>query len=49
MFETQTVQTRVDELNRCRDRSWLSIEDEKRYGEANPGNMGDKLGGLVED
>lgn len=47
MFETQTVQTGVDESNRCRDRSWLSMEDEKRFGVANPVNIGEYNGGLV--
>jgi len=47
MFETQTAQTRVDETNRCRDRSWLSIEDEKRFGVVKTVDMGKYDGGLV--
>lgn len=47
MFDTQTVQSRIDELNRCRDGSWLSIEDEKRFGLANAEDIGEFNGGLV--
>lgn len=41
MFEAQTAFTRTDERNRCRDRSWLSTEDEKRFGVSNPVVMGE--------
>lgn len=36
MIETQTTQARMDESIRCRERSWLSMEDEKRFGVTNP-------------
>lgn len=36
MIETQIAQARMDESSRCRERSWLSIEDEKRFGMQNP-------------
>ncbi len=47
MFETQTAQTRVDELNRCRDGAWLLPEDQNRIGLAYPMNIGEYQGGLV--
>ena len=46
MFETQTAQTRADESYRCRDRSWLSIEDAKRFGVANPVTTGEYKEGM---
>lgn len=36
MIETQIKQNRLDELHRCQDRSWLSPEEEKRFGVVNP-------------
>ena len=35
MFEQQTAQTRMDEANRCRDRAWLSVEAQRRFGVTN--------------
>ena len=35
MFEPQTAQTRMDEANRCRERAWLSIEAQRRFGVTN--------------
>ena len=32
MFEKQTPQSRQEEIERCRDWSWFSEEDEKRFG-----------------
>jgi len=48
MFDTQVEQTRIDELNRCRDRAWLSIEDEKRFGITNLANFGKPDGKIAE-
>lgn len=36
MYETQTAQTRLDEVKRCRERSWLAMEEENRYGFPHP-------------
>lgn len=41
LFETQTTETRIDEFNRCRDRSWLSGEDETRFGVGSPQAAGE--------
>jgi osmotically-inducible protein OsmY len=38
MFETQTARIRLDKTNRCRERSWLSIADEKRFAAEDPVN-----------
>ena len=32
MLEIQTDQNKADELNRCRERNWLSPEDQARFG-----------------
>ena len=36
MNETLIKQTRLDELDRCQDRTWLSPEEEKRFRVSNP-------------
>lgn len=46
MYETQTKLTRLDELHRCQDRSWLSTEDQKRFGVSNPVDTGEGCEGL---
>lgn len=48
MFEKQTAKTMRDESIRCRDRSWLSVEDEKRFGFSTPVTVSEyKYLGLV--
>jgi osmotically-inducible protein OsmY len=39
MFENQLTQTKIDEIHRCRDQSWVSGEDETRSGEESHGEL----------
>jgi osmotically-inducible protein OsmY len=44
MIETHTTQVRMDESSRCRERSWLSMADEKRFGVRNPIDVDENSG-----
>lgn len=46
MIERQMDQTGVDESSRCRDRWWLSMEDEQRFEATEPVVVGEYLGKL---